>query len=157
MTQASPTGKKGKANMEILLAEDDPGHATLVKNNLRAVGIRNTIRRFEDGQSVLNCLSDKQNGTEHVDFENAYLLLLDIRMPKISGDEVLRTIKSDDRLKVIPVIMLTTTDDPHEIRRCHELGCNDYVTKPVEYDEFVEVIRRLGMFLQIVRVPPLED
>lgn len=143
--------------MEILLAEDDPGHATLVKNNLRTVGIRNTIRRFEDGQQVLDFLADKQNGSEHVDFENAYLLLLDIRMPKVSGDEVLKHVKANSKLRLMPVIMLTTTDEPQEIRRCHELGCNDYITKPVDYDEFVDVIKRLGMFLHIMRVPPLEE
>ncbi len=143
--------------MEILLAEDDPGHATLVKNNLRNVGIRNTIRRFEDGQQVLDFLSEKENGSEHVDFENAYLLLLDIRMPKVSGDDVLKHVKANPKLRLMPVIMLTTTDEPQEIRRCHELGCNDYITKPVDYDEFVDVIKRLGMFLHIMRVPPLEE
>ncbi|MCB9893715.1 MAG: response regulator [Planctomycetes bacterium] len=143
--------------MEILLAEDDTGHATLVKSNLRNVGIRNKIRHFEDGQEVLNFLSEKENGGEHIDYENAYMLLLDIRMPKVSGDEVLRQVKQNPRLQLMPVIMLTTTDEPQEVRRCHELGCNDYITKPVDYDEFVEVIRRLGMFLQIVCVPPLEE
>ena len=143
--------------MEILLAEDDSGHATLVKSNLRNVGIQNKIRHFEDGQEVLNFLSEKENGGEHIDYENAYMLLLDIRMPKVSGDEVLRQVKNNPRLQLMPVIMLTTTDEPQEVRRCHELGCNDYITKPVDYDEFVEVIRRLGMFLQIVCVPPLEE
>jgi CheY-like chemotaxis protein len=76
-------------------------------------------------------------------------------MPKVSGEEVLRRIREHPRLRVIPVIILTTTDDPREIRRCHELGCNEYITKPVEYDQFVAVIQRLGFFLQIVRVPPV--
>ena len=143
--------------MEILLAEDDSGHATLVKSNLRNVGIQNKISHFEDGLEVLNFLSEKENGGEHIDYENAYMLLLDIRMPKVSGDEVLRQVKNNPRLQLMPVIMLTTTDEPQEVRRCHELGCNDYITKPVDYDEFVEVIRRLGMFLQIVCVPPLEE
>ncbi|MCZ7604661.1 MAG: response regulator [Planctomycetota bacterium] len=143
--------------MEILLAEDDPGHATLVRTNLRKVGIRNRIRRFEDGEEVLQFLIEKQNGDEHVNFAHAYVLLLDIRMPKVSGDEVLKHVKANSKLRLMPVIMLTTTDEPQEIRRCHELGCNDYITKPVEYDEFVEVIKRLGMFLHIMRVPPLEE
>lgn len=93
------------------------------------------------------------NSTGHI--ANRYLLLLDIRMPKVSGEEVLRRIREHPRLRVIPVIILTTTDDPREIRRCHELGCNEYITKPVEYDQFVAVIQRLGFFLQIVRVPPV--
>jgi CheY-like chemotaxis protein len=74
-------------------------------------------------------------------------------MPRVDGVEVLRRLKSDPKTDQIPVIVLTTTDDPREIRRCYELGCNSYITKPVEYDRFVEAIRRLGLFLSIVKVP----
>jgi len=139
--------------LEILMAEDDAGHATLVRNNLRATGIVNPIRHFSDGQQILDVLMQEvaPNSTGHI--ANRYLLLLDIRMPKVSGEEVLRRLREHPRLRVIPVIVLTTTDDPREIRRCHELGCNEYITKPVEYDQFVAVIQRLGFFLQIVRVP----
>jgi CheY-like chemotaxis protein len=144
------------AEIELLLAEDDPGHARLIRNKLRDSGISNNVRHFEDGQAILDFLTEKQNGGDQVDFSHAYLLLLDIRMPKVSGDEVLKRIKSDPVLRLMPVIMLTTTDDPREVRRCHELGCNEYVTKPVDYRAFTDVIRRLGLFLQIVRVPPLE-
>lgn len=143
--------------LEILLAEDDPGHARLIQSNLRDVCIQNKILHFKDGQEIIDFLWEKHNGHETVDFSQAYLLLLDIRMPKLSGDEVLKRIKEHPDLKVLPVIMLTTTDDPTEVRRCHELGCNEYVTKPVEYSSFVEVIKRVGMFLQIVRVPPVEN
>jgi CheY-like chemotaxis protein len=83
------------------------------------------------------------------------VLLLDIRMPKVDGIEVLRQVKCDPELKKLPVIMVTTTDDPREIDRCHELGCSNYITKPVEYSQFVETIRRLGLFLLTVEVPTL--
>ncbi|MCA8919288.1 MAG: response regulator [Planctomycetes bacterium] len=146
----------GLLGVEILLADDDPGHATLIQNNLRDVGLINKIRHFEDGQAVLDFLFKDSNGDEKAKKSAAYVLLLDIRMPKQSGVEVLRRVKEDPQLRLIPVIMLTTTDDPREIRTCHELGCNEYITKPVEYDRFVEVIRRLGMFMQIVRVSKLE-
>jgi CheY-like chemotaxis protein len=79
--------------------------------------------------------------------------LLDIKMPRVDGEEVLRRLKADDRTAKTPVIMLTTTDDPREVQRCYELGCNVYVTKPIGYDEFIEAIKRLGMFLAIVKVP----
>ena len=69
------------------------------------------------------------------------------------GVEVLRQIKSDPRTALVPVIMLTTTDDPREIQRCYELGCSVYITKPVDYQGFVEAIKRLGLFLQVVRLP----
>ena len=81
------------------------------------------------------------------------LLLLDIKMPRVDGIEVLRQLKSDPQTASIPVIMLTTTDDPREVQRCYELGCSVYITKPVDYQAFVEAINRLGLFLQVVRIP----
>jgi CheY-like chemotaxis protein len=76
-------------------------------------------------------------------------------MPKIDGIEVLRQIKADLLLKKIPVIMLTTTDDPREIDYCYSLGCNSYITKPVEFGAFSEALKRLGLFLMIVQIPVL--
>ena len=76
-------------------------------------------------------------------------------MPKIDGIEVLKQIKEDTVLKKLPVIMLTTTNDPREIEKCHVLGCSNYITKPVEYDKFTETIQQLGLFLKIVQVPKL--
>ena len=81
------------------------------------------------------------------------LLLLDINMPRVDGVEVLRQLKANPATAQIPVIMLTTTDDPREVRRCYDLGCSSYVTKPVAYEKFVEAIRHLGLFLSIVEVP----
>jgi len=74
-------------------------------------------------------------------------------MPKLDGIEVLRKLKADPELKKIPVIMITTTDDPREVETCHTLGCNNYITKPVEYDVFVNAIRQLGLFLTVVQIP----
>ncbi|MCA8911546.1 MAG: response regulator [Planctomycetes bacterium] len=156
MTQLHEDPSVDPSKVEVLLADDDAGHAALIRNNLRDVGLVNRIHHFEDGQAVLDFLFDSDGKNRHSSPQNAYLLLLDIRMPKVSGVEVLRRIKGDEQLKLLPVIILTTTDDPREVRTCHELGCNEYITKPVGYEQFVEVIRRLGLFLQIVRVPKLE-
>ena len=87
------------------------------------------------------------------DTSQSLLLLLDIKMPRVDGVEVLRQLKADPRTALIPVIMLTTTDDPREIQRRYELGCSVYITKPVDYQGFVEAIKRLGLFLQVVRLP----
>ena len=84
-----------------------------------------------------------------------YLVLLDIRMPKVDGIEVLRRIKVDAELRKVPVIMLTTTDDAREVERCHQLGCNVYIQKPIDYDKFTEAIRRLGLFMPLMLVPPV--
>ncbi len=74
-------------------------------------------------------------------------------MPKVNGTEVLKKLKEDKELKKIPVIMITTTDDPIEIEHCHSIGCSNYITKPINYDNFVKVIRQLGLFLSVVQVP----
>jgi CheY-like chemotaxis protein len=87
--------------------------------------------------------------------QETYLVLLDIRMPKVDGIEVLRRLKADPEFRKLPVIMLTTTEDSREVERCHELGCSVYIQKPVDYDRFAEAIRRLGLFVPLLLVPPL--
>lgn len=138
----------------ILIAEDDDSHATLIQKNLKRAGILNTIIRFKDGQEVLDYLFRRGVGP-HREPDTAYLLLLDIRMPKVDGIEVLQKVKADGELRKLPVLMVTTTDDPREIEKCHRHGCNCYVTKPIEYEKFMEAIRQLGLFLLVVQVPVL--
>jgi CheY-like chemotaxis protein len=139
----------------ILVAEDDDGHATLIRKNLERAGIANSIVRFKDGQETLDFLFRRGSGPRR-EPGNAYLLLLDIRMPKVDGVEVLRQVKADPELRKLPTIMITTTDDPREVANCHALGCSSYLTKPVDYDKFVAVIRQLGLFLLVVEVPVLD-
>ncbi len=85
-----------------------------------------------------------------------YLLLLDIRMPGVDGIDVLRRLKADEALRKLPVIMLTTTDDPRDVEACYAAGCSSYLTKPMVFPKFAEVLRRLGLFISIVQVSPLE-
>jgi CheY-like chemotaxis protein len=134
----------------IMIAEDDDGHAELIKDNLREAGISNDIIRFSDGQEALDYLlhPDKAAMTNQ-----ASLLLLDIRMPRVDGVEVLRRLKANAATRNLPIIMLTTTDDPREIKACYDLGCNCYITKPVEYQKFADVMTRLGLFLVIIQLP----
>ncbi|HEY8549732.1 MAG TPA: response regulator [Vicinamibacterales bacterium] len=137
-------------SIKILVVEDDEGHATLVERNLRRAGLANPVVRLRDGQEAL----DYFFGPDASPMACAEcVLLLDINMPRVDGVEVLRRLKADPRTSMIPTIMLTTTDDPREIERCYQLGCNVYITKPVDYDSFIDAIRRLGFFLQIVKVP----
>ncbi len=137
----------------ILIAEDDEGHAVLIRKNLLRAKITNTILHFKDGQEVLDFLFQRTKPGRQPGI--AYLLLLDIRMPKVDGVEVLRQIKKEPALCKMPVTMLTTTDDPKEVARCHELGCNNYVTKPVDYDKFVQTVEQLGLFFSVVTIPAL--
>jgi len=136
----------------ILIAEDDLGHARLIEKNLTRGGLNNKIERFDNGQAVLDFLFGRGSGPQRVP-EASYLLLLDIRMPQVDGIEVLRQIKQDPELRKIPVIILTTTDDPREVERCHAIGCSSYIVKPVNYDKFADAIKNLGLYISLVEVP----
>jgi CheY-like chemotaxis protein len=153
--------------VSIVLIEDDDGHATLVERNLRRAGISNGFVRFHDGQQALDyffgpapadaaasAVVDQAGKScpAREDLMN-FVVLLDLKMPRVDGFEVLRRLKESPQTAAVPVIVLTTTDDPREIARCYELGCNVYITKPVEYDAFIEAVRRLGFFLQVVKLP----
>ncbi len=140
----------------VLIADDDDGHAMLIQEHLEDAGIHNPITRFRDGAEAWAFLSGESlpTGQPKRDPEQAYMLLLDIRMPRMDGVEVLRRIKAHPELHSLPVIMLTTTDDPREVAECYSLGCNSYVTKPVNFDDFSEVIKRLGMFISVIAITP---
>ncbi len=138
--------------MTLILAEDDDGHATLVQRNLKRAGFVNNMVHVRDGQEALDYIRGEGAYVGRT-LSDYVLLLLDINMPRVDGVEVLRRIKSDPSTSKIPVIILTTTDDPREVERCYDLGCNVYLIKPVEYDRFIEAINRLGLFLQVVKVP----
>jgi CheY-like chemotaxis protein len=136
----------------ILLVEDDLGHARLIEKNLRRSNITNDIIKINDGQQALDFLFGKGN---YVNQEppSDLLVLLDLNLPTIDGYQILKRMKTEEQTAHIPVIILTTTDDKREISRCYELGCNVYITKPVDYLEFCEAIKRLGLFLSVVKVP----
>lgn len=140
----------------ILIAEDDPGHVELVKRNLWRSCIDNDILHFKDGQEVLDFLFKKSSHAKP-EKKGCYVLLLDIRMPKVDGGEVLRRIKGDEELRKIPVIILTTADEASEVNRFYEMGCSFYMIKPTDYTKFMETVENLGAFLSLegVRVPQI--
>lgn len=130
----------------ILLVEDDPGHARLIEKNLRRANLTNDIVHVTDGQQAVDYLFS--NGRP-----SSLLVLLDLNLPVLDGYQVLERMKNDERTKRIPVIILTTTDDTREVARCYELGCNVYVTKPVDYEQFSDAIRKLGLFMAVLMIP----
>jgi len=136
----------------ILLVEDDPGHARLIQKNLHRASVRNKVIILSDGQQAIDYLfpQGEHSGAPQ---PSALLMLLDLNLPVLDGYQVLKRMKAHERTKRIPVVILTTTDDQREVQRCYELGCNVYVTKPVEYTAFSEAICKLGLFLSIVDVP----
>lgn len=137
----------------IMLIEDDEGHQLLIRENLRAGGIVNEVIHMSNGQEALDYLMRRGQWQDPSKSPRPGLILLDIKMPKMDGFTVLEKIKSDPQLRMIPVLMLTSTDDQIEINRCYSLGANSYVVKPVRYEEFQERVRALGLFLDIVRFP----
>jgi len=139
----------------MLVADDDPGHVRLIQKNLQRSGLLTPIEHFSNGQDLLDFLF--RVGPRKCLADASYLILLDIRMPRTDGVEALRQIKAHPELKKIPVIMLTTTDDPREVERCHALGCNNYIVKPVDYEKFSEAIKHLGLFVGLVQVPEVHQ
>jgi len=133
----------------ILLIEDDPGHAKLIEKNVRRAGVANEIRHMADGTSAMSFLFDRGELPKG----DPLLVLLDLNLPDMSGTDILARIKDDAQLKRTPVIVLTTTDDKMEIERCYDLGCNVYITKPVEYENISSAIRQLGLFLTVMQMP----
>jgi CheY-like chemotaxis protein len=136
----------------ILLIEDDPGHARLIEKNVRRAGVNNEIIPFTDGTTAIEFLFGDATGSVRMG-HSPVLVLLDLNLPDMSGIDILARIKSDEHLKRTPVIVLTTTDDKIEIQRCYDLGCNVYITKPVNYEGFATAIRQLGLFLSVMQVP----
>ena len=149
------TNDQNQSTIPILLVEDDAGHAILIGKNLRRAGIANELVVVDNGRKAVDFLF-KQDEYAGDGQPEPRIILLDLNLPVLDGYQVLGIIKNDVRTKRIPVIVLTTTDNPHEVSRCYELGCNMYLTKPVEYEQFSSAIQMLGAFLSIVRVPGKE-
>jgi CheY-like chemotaxis protein len=139
--------------VNIVMIEDDEGHARLIEKNIRRAGISNDIHHFLDGTSALEFIYKGARGPM---LNGPAMILLDLNLPDMSGTEILARIKSEPGLKRTPVVVLTTTDDKIEIQRCYDLGCNVYITKPVNYENFAQAIRQLGLFLSVIQVPEVE-
>jgi CheY-like chemotaxis protein len=135
----------------ILMIEDDEGHARLIEKNIRRAGVSNEIVHLRDGTVAVEFLFGSDEGArgDH----GPFMILLDLNLPDMSGVDILKRVKADERFRRAPVIVLTTTDDRAEIDRCYDLGCNVYITKPLIYQSFAEAIRQLGMFLSVIQIP----
>jgi CheY-like chemotaxis protein len=136
----------------IIMVEDDEGHARLIEKNIRRAGVTNEIMPFPDGTSALAFLLGP-DGSGRDNAGRPLLILLDLNLPDMTGVDILKVVKENEHLKRAPVVVLTTTDDQREIQRCYDLGCNVYITKPVNYEGFSNAIRQLGLFFSVIQVP----
>ncbi|MCA1452065.1 response regulator [Bradyrhizobium sp. BRP22] len=137
----------------IIMIEDDEGHARLIERNIRRSGVNNEILPFTNGTEAVSYLFGP-DGSGIDRNGQALLILLDLNLPDMTGIDILKRVKENKHLKSTPVVVLTTTDDSQEIKRCYELGCNVYITKPVNYESFANAIRQLGLFFSVIQVPP---
>ena len=140
-------------SVSIVMIEDDEGHARLIEKNIRRAGILNEIVHFTDGTRALEYLFNDKEGPA---LGGPSLVLLDLNLPDMNGNDILAKIKSEPALRRTPVVVLTTTDDKVEIERSYDLGANVYITKPVNYENFAQAIRQLGLFLSVIKVPDAE-
>ncbi|MCP4150213.1 MAG: response regulator [bacterium] len=144
-----------KKEANILIAEDNDAHAALIKKILREAGIENPIIRFKDGKELLDFLLVGTENKQDCIEDKTFILLLDLHMPHFDGFEVLRRIKANEELKKMPVIILTTTSEATEVKKCHHMGCSNYIAKPTDHDNFVKTIKKIGYFLMILEIPTL--
>jgi len=144
-----------KQEIEVLLVEDNESDAEMTIRALKKNNLANRLLHVKDGAEALDFLfcEGEYSGRriEHI----PKVILLDLKMPKINGKEVLQKIKSDERTKKIPVVVLTSSKEDPDIQECYNLGVNGYVVKPVEFDEFHKAISELGLYWMIVNQPPL--
>ena len=133
----------------ILLVEDNPNDRELTLTALEAHNLVNEVIALSDGEQALDYLYKRGKYAER-HFDNPAVILLDIKMPKVDGIEVLRSIKSDISMKNIPVVMLTSSREEKDLRTAYELGANAYVVKPVEFTEFIEAVKNVGLFWGII-------
>ena len=140
-------------NVTILIAEDDEGHAELILEQLRSAGVSNEIIRFRDGQELWNYLMAEGRRTSRHD-SHGFLLLLDLVMPRLDGLEVLRQIRLDPRTCRLPVVILTTSKEEQDVAQSYDLGANSYIRKPVDFHQFTEAVRNLGLYWLLLNEPP---
>lgn len=133
--------------LEILLVEDNPDDANLAIRALKKNNLANHLLHLEDGQQVLDYIFNDDNAMPR-------LILLDLKMPKVDGIEVLKRLKADDKKKLIPVVMLTSSKEESDIIKTYQLGVNAYIVKPVDFDQFVKAVTDLGLFWLILNQSP---
>jgi len=142
-------------DIEILFADDNIDDATFTIRALSKSGLTNKIHHVKDGAEALDFMYCTGAYASRDSHQRPRLLLLDLKMPKVSGIEVLEKVKSDPATKSIPVVILTSSKEDPDIRKCYALGANSYIVKPVESDNFFQAIKSLGLYWMVLSQPPV--
>jgi CheY-like chemotaxis protein len=137
----------------ILMVEDDPKDVELTLSALKEYNLANEIVVARDGEEALDYLYCRGQFSARPQ-DNPAVMLLDLKLPKVDGLEVLNRVKSDARLKMIPVVVLTSSREERDMMRSYQLGVNAYVVKPVDFHEFVNAVKELGVFWAVINQPP---
>jgi len=140
--------------VDILLVEDNPDHAELTIKALKQNNVSNEVYVVNDGQEALDFMYHRGKYADEKNFPRPGLILLDIKLPKVDGIEVLKQLKDDPQFKSIPVIMLTTSDRDEEIAKSYADGANSYVVKPMDFEEFMKKVRELKLYWTITNSLP---
>lgn len=140
--------------VEILLVEDNPDDVELALHALRRNNLANKIHVVRDGAEALDFLLSGEHHNEHSLFKLPKVILLDLKLPKVDGLEVLRQIRKNRRTRFIPVVMLTSSDQEADIVESYQLGVNSFIRKPVDFEKFTEAIRQIGFYWLILNQPP---
>jgi len=141
--------------VEILLVEDNPTDAELAIRALKKNNLANKLVWVKDGAEALEFLFATGAYSERQVVNGPKVILLDLRLPKVDGMEVLRRIKGDERTRTIPVVVLTSSKEDRDVAESYQLGVNSYISKPVEFDEFVKTVSELGLYWLLVNHPPV--
>lgn len=152
-----PTKGHGTMNgMEILLIEDSPEDVEITLRAFRKTRLANKIHVVRDGEEALECMFNTGRYADRSVCSNARLILLDLKLPKVDGIEILKRCKSDRRTKRIPVVVLTSSREERDMIESYDLGANSYVVKPVDYSQLTETVRQLGLYWMVLNQLPSE-
>jgi CheY-like chemotaxis protein len=146
---------EGHGPVEVLLVEDNATDAELCIRALKKHHLTNALYWIGDGAEALDFLFARGNFTSRVKIDAPKVVLLDLRLPKVDGLEVLRQIRADDRLKTLPVVILSSSKEDRDVAEGYRLGANSYVSKPVEFEEFATAVAQLGLYWLLLNKPPL--
>jgi two-component system response regulator len=142
--------------MEILLIEDNPEDVEITLRAFRKHHIANRIHVVRDGEEALECLFSTGRYAENSPCQNTRLILLDLKLPKVDGLEILQKCKSDPRTKHIPIVVLTSSREEQDLARSYDYGVNSYVVKPVDFPQFSDAVRQLGLYWMLLNQTPAE-